>query len=264
MYRAICYSDVFDFPITLDEMRKFSIKVGAPVSEKIIEKRVRHIHGYFCLRGREKLVTKRLRNEVFYQDKLRRTSFVCRICAYIPTVSAVFITGGLAVGNVRFEDDIDFLIVTKPGWLWTSRFLLVMIAKLLRMYTHKRLYRGDATSADANTWCFNLWLSEYGLTVPKDKRNLYTAHEVLQARPLLDKHHVSDRFLSENAWVEQFIDCRIAKKTTQTQSFHILFIEKCFHWIQHIGKSKKLSYHVATFFPVSTADQVIREYEKRL
>ena len=47
-------------------------------------------------------------------------------------------------------------------------------------------------------------MDELSLVIPNDKRNIYTAHEVLQVVPLLDRGRVYKKFLEENSWVGEY------------------------------------------------------------
>lgn len=277
MYRALCYADVFGFPLTIEEMRRFAIRTlnvrtggilsRSTISQNTMYRKVISKQGYYCLRGRQFLISQRIAHLPVVKEKLHRAFAAARLFGVMPTVSAVFITGGLAVGNVKKEDDIDFLIITKPGWLWTTRFVLVIWSKLLGKYTHKRVRREDATLADANTWCLNMWLDETVLTLPKMQRNLYTAHEVIQAKCLIDKTHIADRFLAENNWIKKYMPMRKIQKRSYSSKkqeqglveyFAFLFQRKA------LGKAFSRYARSARFFPKETGIFVLKELRQRI
>lgn len=272
MYRALCYADVFDFPLTIEEMRRFAIRswnhrTDAAVSQHTINRNVVNKQGHYCLRGRQSLISQRITRLPLVKEKIRLASAAAQIFSVMPTVSAVFVTGGLAVGNVKKEDDIDFLIVTKSGWLWTTRLVLVIWSKLLGRYTHKRVRREDATVADANTWCLNMWLDETALALPTAQRNLYTAHEVIQATCLIDKAHIANRFLSENRWVGKYISMRkIQKHNYSSQKQRPGFLERITFLLQRkaLGNSFASYTRAARFFPKETGDIVLNELSQRI
>lgn len=265
MYRALCYADVFHFPLTTEEMKKYAICHGKLVSEEEIKKRTVCSRGYYCLKGSESCVNVRIKNLPHVHEKMKFARTAARIFSFIPTVLGVFVTGGLAVGNVKQDDDIDFMIVTKQNWLWTTRFVLVVMSKVLGKYTHKRMRREDATAADANTWCLNMWLDETALVMPPKHQNLYTAHEVIQAFPLVNKERIAERFLWANKWVRKVM--RIIpqrermvhenKKTTH-------FLESLLRLTQVKRGQKGVSENTALFHPMTTGDRVLEEYGKRI
>jgi hypothetical protein len=266
MYRALCYADVFDFPLTLEEMQRFSIRTGKTISESEVQKKVKRLHGYYYLQGRATLVAKRERGLQIVKQKRTLARQAARFFGIFPTISAVFITGGLAVGNVVEKDDIDFMIVTKPGWLWTTRFFVVALSKILGRYTHKRRTRSEATLADANTWCLNFWVDESALEVPKRFRNLYTAHEVMQATPIFDRSHIAEQFLSKNAWTSAFLVGKTRKvRVKNIQQTTPSLLERCFFFLQRAAVGKKQSYvRVARFFPKDTGPFVLNTWKNRI
>lgn len=267
MYRALCYADVFGFPLTIEEMQRFAVRTGTIITQQTIRQRTASRQGYYCLRGRESCIPKRIDCLPLVKQKLRLAFVTARIFGAMPTVSAVFVTGGLAVGNAKKEDDIDFLIITKSDWLWTTRFVLVILSKLLGRYTHKRVRREDTTSADTNTWCLNMWLDETALALPKDHRNLYTAHEVVQALCVLDKKHIADRFLTENSWAKKYMPMKkVQTRGHTTKKQKPRFFEHIAFLLQRkaLGKVFPRYARAARFFPKETGTFVLRELNKRM
>lgn len=265
MYRALCYADVFHFPLTFEEMKKYAIRRGKQISEDEIKKCVIHSRKYYCLNGRASCIASRIKHLPYVSEKMRLARFAARIFSFMPTVLGVFVTGGLAVGNVNADDDIDFMIVTKQNWLWTTRFVLVVMSKILGKYTHKRTRREDATAADANTWCLNMWLDETALAIPPTHRNLYTAHEVIQAFPLVNKERIAERFLWANRWVEKemvvtFQPERVVRGNKKT----VNLLETLLRFIQMKKGQKGVSHNTALFHPITTGGRVLEEYGKRI
>ncbi len=106
----------------------------------------------------------------------------------LPLVRFVGITGKSAVEGVRNDDDIDLFIVTKRGLLWTTRFVVVLLAKLLKIH-------------GGNGVCLNLFFDEKDLTIPLKKQNEYIAHELLQMKPIIDKGNTYGLLMEANKWV---------------------------------------------------------------
>ena len=49
-----------------------------------------------------------------------------------------------------------------------------------------------------------MWLDESRLVWPKNDRNFYTAHEIVQIMPLEDKDKTFRKFLNKNHWVKDY------------------------------------------------------------
>jgi hypothetical protein len=99
----------------------------------------------------------------------------------------VALTGGLAMENAR-DHDIDLLIVSAPGRLWTVRGMAVALVYLARL-------RGDRL-------CPNFLIVENRLAIRNE--DLYNAHEIVQMIPLYGVD-VYRTFRLANAWTERFL-----------------------------------------------------------
>lgn len=118
----------------------------------------------------------------------------------VPTILGVFVTGSVSVDNARVGDDLDLMIVTRRHSLWLTRFFLIPVLKI-----KYNLRSPHETRQLSDLVCLNLWLDEGSLQVPQTLQSLYTAHEVLQTRPLIDKNSIHQHFLSSNSWTSRYL-----------------------------------------------------------
>jgi hypothetical protein len=111
-----------------------------------------------------------------------------RIIAALPFVRMVAVTGSLAMNNAEEGKDIDFMLVTAPGRLWTVRALSLLVARFAKR-AGVHLCPNYLVTTDA------LELSE---------RSLYVAHELAQMIPLsgLDIYQELRRI---NNWTDEFL-----------------------------------------------------------
>jgi hypothetical protein len=100
--------------------------------------------------------------------------------------------------NAKEDDDIDLFIITAKDRLWTARLVAVFLAIVLG------LKRPRGVKKAPNRVCLNLFFDLADLAVPKPKRSVFVAHEVLQMKPLVDKDNTYIRFLQANRWVYRF------------------------------------------------------------
>jgi len=150
--------------------------------------------------------------------KIFNNKIVVTIQTYIsflkwcPFVRFVGVTGASAMMGPRKSDDLDLCIVTKRNLLWTTRFFVVALAKMLGIHSGTGV-------------CLNLFFDESDLVILKKKHNSYIAHELLQMKPVIDKDCVYRRFLTENQWIYMFFpnaQSRNAKRETQNvQTNHV-------------------------------------------
>lgn len=204
--KTLCYRDLFDYPLTEEEMAEFLIDVPASFQEfqqalarLVAEGKVGQRKSLHFLPGREGNVAIRIGREKISERKYARALKSAQILRYLPWIRAVFITGALAAGNAEKEADLDFLIITRRNRVWLTRFFVYLLFSILGW----KRPRGVEEAPDRV--CLNMFLAEDALAVPDENRNLFSAHEVALARPLWAKDFLHQRFLGENHWVKNFL-----------------------------------------------------------
>jgi hypothetical protein len=120
-----------------------------------------------------------------------------------------------------------------------------------------------------NRICANMYLDSTALALPHEKRNLYTAHEVVQVRPLINKDKIYEHFLTANSWVSHYLpnvplpNNNIPKKTVGAPYFSM--IESLAYNLQHRYMRKRITRetitsHAAFFHPRDTGAQILKKY----
>ena len=201
---TVAYADIFDYPLTEDEIHWYLWGVSASREEVAYKLRAGSFcraalsfiacgddeacAGYYPLRGREATVELRRRRERVAAPLWRKACSYARMIARLPFVRMVALTGSLAVGNVERGSDIDYLIITEHGRLWLCRASVIGLG-------HWAATQGDII-------CPNYFLSENALVF--GEQNLYTARELTQMIPLygLDTYY---QLLARNPWVHQYL-----------------------------------------------------------
>ena len=116
-----------------------------------------------------------------YQQKLSSIHPFLALLKFFPTIRFIGLTGSLAILNSTPEDDIDFLIITSPHTLWLTRLLLF---PFLLFFNHRRPQKAHRP----NALCL-----------------LYTAHELLQMKPLFNRGQTYSKFLFSNSWASHYL-----------------------------------------------------------
>ena len=194
---SLLYHDIFDYPLSLGELMKW--RAGEKLTTNNEELTIKSRNGFYFFKGRDGIILKRLLRERISAKKFEIARKAGQILRLIPTIKMVAVTGALAMGNAEGESDIDLMVVSKSGTLWTTRLITLLFLDLLGI--PRRKY-GDNNQKDK--LCLNIWLDEGSLIWPKKSRNSYTAHEICQIRPLVNKDKTYDRFIYENLWVREF------------------------------------------------------------
>jgi len=120
--------------------------------------------------------------------KLQRYFSFLRV---IPLIRFVGITGASALQGVRENDDVDLCIVARNGSLWTTRFIVIILAKLLGIHGGMGV-------------CLNLFFDETDLAIRPKKQNSYIAHELLQMKSVIDKNNLYAGFIAQNKWIASY------------------------------------------------------------
>ncbi|HBP51620.1 MAG: hypothetical protein US68_C0003G0045 [Candidatus Shapirobacteria bacterium GW2011_GWE1_38_10] len=115
-------------------------------------------------------------------------------------IKMVGVTGTVAAEGAKKSEDIDLLVITKEDELWWWRLYL-----RLYVWWNKIPHRKFKKREKHNEFCFNLWLDRANLTIPKHKRNLKNATDLILMKVVLDRDNTYQSFLKENKWVKKYL-----------------------------------------------------------
>src|SRR3990167_5405021 len=154
---TLAYYDIFDYPLDSSEIGGLLIQKKARKESIVrelgrlgVSRRIGEINGYYFLKSREKIVRIRKLRTKYSETKLKRAAFFTGLLKIIPSVKLVAVSGALSMRNSRRSDDIDLVVVTSKGLLWTTRFLANII-----LLPFKRDPAGQKMSDRA---CLNMFL----------------------------------------------------------------------------------------------------------
>ncbi len=192
---SVLYHNLFDYPLSFNGLIKWRargrINTRITTSTSITCK-----NNYYFLENRYGLVYKNLLRKRISAKKMLIAQRAAKIISLVPTVKMVAITGSLAMENSTDESDIDLLIITNIGTLWFTRlfaYLLIGLFGIQRRYPNK--------GSEKDRLCLNMWLDENDLKWNKKQQNFYTAHEIAQIIPLVNKDNTYEKFLHINKWI---------------------------------------------------------------
>lgn len=282
--QTLIYSDIFDYPLSKDEVWKFLIakKIDKESFEKLFEdslsEKVSFRNNLYCLIGREKIIVIRIKRKKESRGKMAIAKKIIKCLSFIPKIQFIGISGALALENSGEDDDIDLFVISSKGSLWLTR--LAMIILLLLMGRYRR--RNEREVSDKI--CLNMLIDDGALSFPKIRQNLYTAHEIAQMVPVFERNDMYSKFINSNRWVVKFlpnsIDIKILgykdikRKEKKSLSilisqylniFFNLLAKKLQLWSikKHITK-ETISDNFLAFHPLDYKEKVLSEYKKRL
>ena len=194
---VLAYSDVFDYPLTSGQIRRYLVQTPASTAEVeaalasdlwLLE-RVERKGDQYCLAGRSATFSVR-------QERARHAArlwpparLLARIIAGLPFARMVAVIGSLTMDNVRSPtDDIDLFIVTAPGRVWLTRAMVIVLVRAAL------LGRIDL--------CPNYIVSERKLSM--ESQDLFTARELTQMTPLCGRRAFW-ALLEANCWLAEVL-----------------------------------------------------------
>ncbi len=194
--RAVLYADVFDYPLTLEEIHRYLIgeagslaEVRAALVESVwLAGKVRLAGDLVTLSGRAALAGLRQAREAFAAHQWETARRFGALIAHLPFVQMVAVTGALAMNNVEAGADIDYLIVTRPGRVWLTRACAIAVVRGARLFGVQL--------------CPNYILDTTALL--QSRRDLFIAHEIVQMIPLAG-HDLYWEMRAVNDWTQTFL-----------------------------------------------------------
>lgn len=209
--KTLIYADVFDYCLKEDEIWQRLIwnRKSLLIPSRIQLKRSLDKLGkkgiiarnriYYFLKNREETVKKRLQREIISHEKFKSAHTTCLFLKIVPFIKLVMVTGTVAAGNAKENDDIDLLIVTNKNRLWLSRFLTTLFFEIVG----RRRRPNEKSIKDK--FCLNMFLDDGFLNLPQSEQSLYTAYELLLAKPLWDRDDTYLKFIKKNLWVRNYL-----------------------------------------------------------
>ncbi len=213
-----------------------------------------------------------LKKNKFSIQKIKQARHSMLLISKLPLIYFLGLTGSVSANNAKKNDDIDFFVITAPHTLWIVRPILLCYLEI------KSLRRRRTTSPkhQKNLICTNLWMDLTSLQVPKKDQNIYTAHEVLQVYPLVDKKNSYQKFIKSNSWTSQYlanayfaINSKSVTKVPESTLWSLLFpfnlllfiIQKALMYPS--SKGEKVSYYQAFFHDQSFSQRILARYNNR-
>ena len=193
---TLAYFDLFKYPLTLDEIIKFS-KVSFKQNNvcndailQLVEQDIVFKHGpYYSLLNTENLAQRRVVGEKNADLLMNKANTYAGLIHQFPFVRSVCISGSLSKGCVDEQGDIDYFIITEPQRLWITRSLLIAFKKLFLFNRHKY-------------FCVNYFIDTQHLHIPD--KNLFTATELLTLLPM-SGFEVYNNLIKENSWAYNYL-----------------------------------------------------------
>jgi hypothetical protein len=192
--RSVLYAALFDYPLTLGQLRRTLIESRQTPTEIVSRVRrsaalqtiVEYRDGFFFPAGRSGLIDVRRSREARSRAFLAEHRPLLRLIALLPYVKLVALSGSVAHLNLESGGDLDLFVVTRGRHVWSTAVVVVVLAKLLRR---------------RRTLCANYIVSEDALAF--DSQDLFTANQIINLKPIAGRE-VFTALLAANPFVRTF------------------------------------------------------------
>ena len=212
---ALCYFDLFSYPLTTEEVRRFrycqhgggwrsgdgSRVAARPVGAQEVRDALKRLpvsesRGFWFLSGRPAPVAERERRYRLAEPKFRRARRVAFLLGLLPSVRLAAVCNSLAWTHAHEDSDIDLFVVVRPGTIWVTRFLVAATLQLLGL-------RPDGRT-QADRICLSFLVTEDYLDLARlalEPDDPYLRYWISSLVPLYDAGGVFEAFLAANRWV---------------------------------------------------------------
>ena len=219
---TLVYYDVLDRPLTGWEVFKYLIKQRhserseesqrsfglRPQDDKInnvlevlennqeLAKFINQKNGLYFLKNRGSIIKKRIERQKISDQKRRKVKRIVRFLQVIPFVRLVAVSGSLAMNNTKEESDIDLLIITKTGRIWTCRGLITIFIHIIGQRRHSNLTK--------DRFCLNHYITDKSLKIPF--QSLYNAQTYVHLIPFWQAESgLYNKFQKANKWIKDYL-----------------------------------------------------------
>ena len=166
------------------------------------------------------------------KDIIQKKIEICKSNIYILKVfnwvRFIGISGSVAAGFVKEEDDIDIFIVVRNGTVWLYRGIIVF----LNLF-HNRI-RAKRHNDVKDKLCINLISEERGLEF---KNDIFNFHELMYLIPVYNEKYLNYIY-SQNPWLEKefFVkkESLISRESPKRKVFFVIRILNYFAFLSQL------------------------------
>lgn len=266
--KTLTYYDVFDYPLTLSEIKKFSqskidLSDSALLDLILSIPIIQESGGYYYFLGRSEIVAKRQEKYEIGFQKFVSVKIMSNIISKIPTIEYMGVIGGTTLEYDSPNDNIGLFIISSPNSLWLTRALTNLLLTVLngRKGKEGRIYLHSI-------------IDKKNLLFTKKYRNLYYANLLVKLRSFYIHNEADVELLSANKWIVNFLPNiksvslkRKKKKKTLLNYLMInvnlvVFVISC-KIFDRKSKDQKISNHTL-FGRTEKGKSILEFYELRL
>lgn len=193
--KVLAYFDLFDYPVTTDEILFFMDQEVSLIDLKAELDALTHRGllfpdgNFYALRQDPELAIRRIRGNRHADELLKIAARISRQLYLFPYVRGIGISGSLSKHFADEQADIDYFIITRRNRLWIARTLMHLFKKM--NYLRNR----------QNWYCMNYYVDEEALEIKE--KNIFTATEMITLLPASGNGGLV-KFFDANNWTAHY------------------------------------------------------------
>jgi hypothetical protein len=232
--QTLAYFDVFNYPLTNEEVRRFlpekcnQLVVNEILYQLIKEDIIYKLNNFYSLQNQPQLAEIRLAGNKRAIKLLKIARLAAKILSWFPFVQSIAVSGSLSKNFADEKADIDFFIITSANRLWIARTFMHVFKKLTFL------------AGKQNWFCMNYYIDEMKMEIAE--KNIFTAMEIVTLMPM-QGINCFKKFIEANSWTHNYFREQIITNEKNGEIKKVVFrkcLEKIFNSSLGISIEKRL------------------------
>ena len=192
--KALLYFDIFNYPLTAEEVVRFSPVVVNSSPHHFLERLVSQkllfqFQNFYSLQDDSQLAVRRFKGNALANKRMKTARRFSKLVSLFPFVRAVMLSGSISKNYMDENSDIDYFIITEANRLWIVRTALVLFRRIFLFNSRKSL-------------CTNYFVDSQNLEIID--KNIFTAIELCTTKPMFGQYTI-EKFQAANTWAFPFL-----------------------------------------------------------
>ncbi len=230
--KTIAYFDLFDFPLSAEEILNNLYNYNKPIhikeikgtlKEMIEDGNIEELKDFFVLKGRGPIVETRKTRKFIAEKYWNRTKMYGLYMRSVPFVKMIAVCNNLSYDNPNEQSDIDLFIVIKPGRMWFARLFITLI---LHFYGVRRY--GNKI---AGRFCLSFFVTTNEMNIGKlqiKPEDPYLAYWTKQLSPIYGEETYNEYMKQNEGWLKNEYGLKFAEDSKKHMYVYNKSIRKKF------------------------------------
>lgn len=210
---TIIYFDIFDYPLTENEIYTYLYTGGmdvAPFSiqevddalnqSEQLKKIITTQSGFYFLKGREEIIKIRLERYNVADKKFKIARRAIKALKILPFIKMITVCNSLSYQNAKVDSDIDFFIITSKNRMYLTRLYAMFLIWVLGLRPPKEKVKDKI--------CLSFYTTEENLDFSNLKiaaEDIYFNFWIATLWPSYVRENFYEKFIEKNSWLKKYL-----------------------------------------------------------